>query len=317
MSKVNSQEYIGKRNQNKTTSEWMEIIAYKNNTNVTVRFDDGTEVNTNLSQFKSGGVMNPNFERDYSYRNKSSKRIGEVHQNTHTGQLMTIIAYENARNVTVRFEDGTEIPKMAYQSIKEGTVRNPNRPVAYGHGYIGIGEYQTSKNGRHLPEYKMWSAILERCYSERFLEENQHYIGTTVCEEWLSFQNFAKWYHENHYTVGNERMHIDKDVIGKGQKYYSPEYCLIVPAYINSMMVGERKRDKSNDLPLGVRIHGCNYSSYIQVKNEYTCLGVFNTPNEAHQAYKEAREHAIKEVAEEYKDRIPTKVYEALLAYEV
>ena len=46
-------------------------------------------------------------------------------------------------------------------------------------------------------------------------------------------------------------------------------------------------------------------------------LGLFDTPNEAFEVYKKAKEEYIKEVADNYKDKIPTKLYESMYAYEV
>ena len=46
-------------------------------------------------------------------------------------------------------------------------------------------------------------------------------------------------------------------------------------------------------------------------------LGCFNTPQEAFQAYKTFKEALIKEVANEYKEQLDSRVYEALMNYEV
>ena len=46
-------------------------------------------------------------------------------------------------------------------------------------------------------------------------------------------------------------------------------------------------------------------------------LGVFETPKQAFQVYKQAKEDYIKEVAEEYKGKIDNRLYEALMNYEV
>ena len=46
-------------------------------------------------------------------------------------------------------------------------------------------------------------------------------------------------------------------------------------------------------------------------------LGYFDTANEAFEAYKKAKENYIKEVADEYKDKIPVELYKAMYAYEV
>ena len=51
-------------------------------------------------------------------------------------------------------------------------------------------------------------------------------------------------------------------------------------------------------------------------KNQIT-IGTFNTPEEAFYAYKQFKENYIKEVADEYKDRIPQMLYEAMYRYEV
>ena len=46
-------------------------------------------------------------------------------------------------------------------------------------------------------------------------------------------------------------------------------------------------------------------------------IGRFDTPEEAFYAYKQFKENYIKEVADEYKDSIPQKLYEAMYRYEV
>lgn len=46
-------------------------------------------------------------------------------------------------------------------------------------------------------------------------------------------------------------------------------------------------------------------------------VGVYGTPEQAFQAYKKFKESYIKQVADEYKDKIPEKLYEALYKYEV
>lgn len=43
----------------------------------------------------------------------------------------------------------------------------------------------------------------------------------------------------------------------------------------------------------------------------------FDTPEEAAIAYKEIKENYIKEMADEYKGKIPQKLYEAMYRYEV
>ena len=54
-----------------------------------------------------------------------------------------------------------------------------------------------------------------------------------------------------------------------------------------------------------------------QNKSIHRNLGYFETPKEAFQAYKVAKENYIKQVADEYKDKIPYRLYEAMYNYEV
>ena len=46
-------------------------------------------------------------------------------------------------------------------------------------------------------------------------------------------------------------------------------------------------------------------------------LGSFDTPEEAFQAYKVAKESHIKEIADKWKDKIEPRVYEAMYNYKV
>ena len=50
-------------------------------------------------------------------------------------------------------------------------------------------------------------------------------------------------------------------------------------------------------------------------KNKH--LGLFDTEEDAFQVYKKAKEVHIKEIAELWKDRIDSKVYQALLNWEI
>ena len=46
-------------------------------------------------------------------------------------------------------------------------------------------------------------------------------------------------------------------------------------------------------------------------------MGSFDSEEEAFYAYKEFKEQYIKQVADEYKDKIPKKLYDAMYKYEV
>lgn len=113
-------------------------------------------------------------------------------------------------------------------------------------------------------------------------------------------------------------MEIDKDILFKNNKIYSPEKCIFVPHTIN--VIFTNKKSKSNNLPIGVWYHpknkkyiaGCSFGD-----GDTKHLGSFDTPEEAFMVYKKVKEKYIKEVAEKYKNKIPLILYKSLIKYEV
>lgn len=245
-------------------------------------------------------------------------RTGEEAYNNF-GSKMVICRYKMNRDLDVFFPEYDWYGKnMSYNNFKNGQIKCPYEPRVYGVGYLGEGKYKISENGKHTKEYSVWSGMLSRCYSEKRQEKRPTYKGCIVCEEWLNFQNFAKWYDENYYGVNNEIMCLDKDILVHGNKIYSPETCLIVTERINIIITS--KKNKNNNEPKGIRFksHGYEVRCY-DVNGTSMYLGFFKTIDEAFKVYKKFKERIIKQVADEYYSEglIPKKVYEALYNYEV
>ena len=158
--------------------------------------------------------------------------------------------------------------------------------------------------------YKHWRSMLGRCYSP---QKSKAYEDCVVCQEWLTFSNFCRWFEEN-YIEGNS---LDKDILIKGNKVYSPETCCFVPIEVNTMFVTNNR--KSNDLPTGVHYskNRTRFFSIIDIGKKQIRLGTFDTIEEAANAYKKARKAHLNEMAEKYKDRMSTKTYLAIKNYEV
>lgn len=187
----------------------------------------------------------------------------------------------------------------------------------YGIGYIGNGKYSLKENP---VQYNYWRKMLERCYSKKSLEKYPTYKDCVVCEEWHNFQNFAKWFDENYYECNDGYvMNLDKDILYKDNKVYSPKTCIFVSQRINALFL--KRNAMRGKYPIGVyytlnkfkaqcKIYNKDKRRYIQKH-----LGLFNTPEEAFYKYKEFKEQYIKEVANEYKEIIPKKLYEAMYKY--
>lgn len=189
--------------------------------------------------------------------------------------------------------------------------------TVYGVGYLGEGVYKSRHNGKSTHQYNIWKHMIERCYDDKILEKFTTYKGCLVCVEWLNFQNFAKWYNQNYYDVEGERMELDKDILIKGNKIYSPDTCIFVPHRINSLFT--KANSIRGELPIGVTFRKKNnkYSARCQCGNYRKYIGEYNTAAEAFYAYKTYKENYVKQIAEEYKDKVPKKLYNAMITYEV
>ena len=238
-------------------------------------------------------------------------RIGEINYNTF-GNKMKIIEYRKCNDIDIYFEKYNCIVKhKSYKKFKSGLINCPYEPRTLNHGYIGEGKYKTRENGKITKVYRTWCHMLERCYDEKYHEKESTYIGCETSKEWLNFQNFGEWHEENYYEVEGERMHLDKDILFKSNKIYSPDTCIYVPETINKLFTKSDKKRGGN--PIGVCYHkrnnnyvaGCSVYDFENKKKKRIHLGSYNTPEEAFNIYKQFKENYIKEVADLYKDKIP------------
>lgn len=237
-------------------------------------------------------------------------RTGEENINNQ-GEQMVIIYYQNANDITVFFKDTQTTKRCAYKEFKKGSVKDNFYPSVFGIGYIG--NTTVSEGNRIVKKsYKIWEEILKRCYV--YTEQNPAYKDCTICDEWLCYANFEKWYKENYYEISNEKMHLDKDILIKGNKLYSPETCIFVPQRINALFT--KRAAKRGKYPIGVTFSNKANKYEPQVQGR-KWLGYFDNPYDAFLIYKKEKELRIKEIADEYKDKIPQKLYNAMYSYEV
>jgi hypothetical protein len=223
---------------------------------------------------------------------------------------MKIIEYNNYNDLVIEFQDEYKYKtNTTYQNFKIGKIKNPYDKNTFGRGYIGEGKYLTRIGKNTTSNYRAWYSMMERCYAGEDRKYFPSYIGCSMHEEWWNFQTFCKWREDEWYTCGTERMHIDKDILINGNKVYSPETCLLVPQRINMIFMTKVRKD---NLPNGIRqnVSGTYVSYYNGMR-----YGTHKTIEEAVAEHDEKKRIHIKEVAEEYKNKVPQKVYEALLKW--
>lgn len=250
------------------------------------------------------------------------KRLGEIRRNKETlgNYEMKIVEYNNANDIWIEFQDEYKARvHTAYNNFKNGSVKNPYNREIYNIGYIGIGKYKTGNKDEKISKmYNTWRHMIQRCYDPYELNKHPTYIDVFVCDEWHNFQNFARWYEENYYKCNSEEMHLDKDILIKGNKVYSSETCVFVSKRINALFT--KRQNGRGKCPIGVLWHKRDkifevWCQDANCKQQY--LGRFDNEKDAFHCYKQFKEKVIKQVADEYKDLIPQKLYNALYRYEV
>ena len=177
-----------------------------------------------------------------------------------------------------------------------------------------VWEWVTKNGGKRIrklvfkcPYYTAWTNMLERCYSKKFLESNQSYIGTSVCNEWLYASEFKKWMEQQDW----EGKSLDKDIIVRGNKLYSPDTCAFVLKATNLFVTAS---DASRGAyPIGVCLlkHTGKYQAYCQnlFTREQEHLGYFSAPEEAHEAWRKRKHELAQLVAAR---EVDMRVVEAL-----
>jgi hypothetical protein len=180
-------------------------------------------------------------------------------------------------------------------------------------------EYETDEKGNlkiskriwTCPFYEIWRDMIKRCYSEKDHLRNPAYVGTTVCEEWLTFSNFKSWMEKQNW----EGKQLDKDLLIRGNRVYSPENCIFIPNELNQFF-----KERSNDrgpYPIGVTYHAKTgkYASRCSdpFLNKRINLGLYSTTESAFEAWRKYKHFlALKYADILEKDGYPEKVLTAL-----
>ena len=293
----------------------MKVVEYNNSKDMAVEFQDANKaiIHCEWKQFLNGNIKNP-----YKYK----QRLGEEKYN-HQNCLMRIIEYNDAKDIVVEFQDEYKAKlRTSYGNFVKGTIGNPYYPSVYNVGMYGV-LYPARHNNRMTEEYDAWTKMLQRCYSEKYCKVHKSYEIVTCCDEWLLYENFYEWLHSQdnfNKWLNGERWAIDKDILIKGSKVYSPDTCCLVPQNVNNLFI---KADSvRGNYPIGVRItRNGTFQAYCNnpFTNKIEHLGTFSTPEKAFLAYKKAKESYIKQIAQdEYsKGNITKQCYEAMMNYEV
>jgi hypothetical protein len=181
--------------------------------------------------------------------------------------------------------------------------------------------YPTWDGKKILKEYDLWGSMLGRC-SQNVQASHPTYIGVTCSENFKSYTFFYEWCHKQMGFGSRDEKgrywHLDKDLLIKGNKFYSEDTCVFVPLAINCLLT--KRESKRGSHPLGVHFETSKNKFTVNCNNgvgKLEWLGYFNCQNEAFLAYKTYKEVLIKQIAEQYKHQLDPRAYEALVKYTV
>ncbi len=253
---------------------------------------------------------------------KITDKTGERNINNF-GSEMIIVGYRKYSDIDVYFPQYDWVVKnRQYSDFKRGKISCPYEKSIYGVGYLGEGNYKSKENGKITRVYTTWHNMLNRCYDEEFHKKQSTYIGCEVSEEFYNFQAFGDWDSDNFYQIEGEKMCLDKDILYKHNKIYSPETCIYVPNTIN-LLFTKRQNDRgesaigTHHYKNGKYMVKCNMINPKTGKSKKEHLGYYNTELEAFQVYKYHKEKNVKMVADYFKRDIPQTLYDGLYKYEV
>lgn len=172
----------------------------------------------------------------------------------------------------------------------------------------------------HCPIYRAWANMLTRVthkdnkYSYDY-EENfgKSYFDVSVCNEWLLFSNFHRWYSSQDY----EGKNLDKDLLGDGT-IYSPETCCLIPHILNVSLTTRRVRVKGvvKGHLVGVSQHKNKFYYTVNFNSKKYAYGSCDTEIEAHQMWQKYKSQLLRELSKSLLDsgEISEQIHDAIMA---
>ncbi len=190
------------------------------------------------------------------------------------------------------------------------------KKLVHGVGLYEDGDYFCTIGGTQTKHYCLWTDMLKRCYSKKYLESTPAYLGCSVSEDFKYFQNFAGWC-ESQIGFNTKGYDLDKDILYAGNKQYNKYSCVFVPKQLNILLID---RGASRGLyPVGVYWNKGDkrFRAQITKRGKRHYLGSYDTVEKAWNVYKIAKESYVREMVNEYKNSIDPRVYDALMRWEV
>lgn len=178
-----------------------------------------------------------------------SKHIGQIYKNNKGLEFKVVEKLQNKPRFKIEFINSGYVTTVSDSNILKGSIKDKLSPSVNGIGIIGYAD--TTKNGKTIKEYEVWTSMLDRCYNEK----SKEYIyygakGVVVSKRWLRFDYFLEdfnkvdGYNEEFFLKGELVLDKDKKQLNlpSHQKLYSLETCTLLSKTENSMLVNEIRK---------------------------------------------------------------------------
>ena len=176
-------------------------------------------------------------------------------------------------------------------------------------------------DGKKVKEYNLWKGVLERCFCEKSQTRYPTYKGCSVSDNFLNYTFFYDWCQEQ---IGFGKVDekdrswcLDKDLLLIGNKTYSEATCVFVPNEINVFFTD--RGNARGEYPVGVAFHKASgkFGAQCNVNGKQQHLGLFDTPQEAFNAYKPFKESLCKQLALKWQHEIDPRLFNAMMKWQV
>lgn len=176
------------------------------------------------------------------------------------------------------------------------------------------------KDWIEIKAHAIWNSMMQRC------GKREAYMDVIICDEWKEFKNFHNWFREQVINGWYDKgWQIDKDIIGRGTRIYSPDHCAFVPKPLNILFARAFNRKGYYGTRGAYRVLSSNGEEYgydiFCAKITYNGRVIYHEEFDyelfAFFSYKWAFEEFIQKLANELRDKLNPIMYDSLMSYRV
>ena len=142
---------------------------------------------------------------------------------------------------------------------------------------------------------RLYLDMVKRCESLRYKEEFPTYKECALDTRWsgeMGYINFTTWIKVQvgfNYLISNQKWSLDKDILVKGNKLYSPDTCVLVPQKLNNFFTDCTKNRGKYLVGVSLDKTSGKFRPHISVDGKNKHLGRYASESEAYEVYLEEK----------------------------